>query len=145
MLWSYSSVRGGCSGDNPITVYLEGKKTKKEYAPIVKDHFRPGAINRIEQKKIMEIIESHINDYGQYLGVALMFMAGLSANEACAIDFKNLHNDNGITSLLIQRQYVKRKGQKKAHFEDLDSVNAIRAIPAADVLMALINKRRQIM
>ena len=101
------------------------------------------AFTRNEQKKIDEYLKEHPNVYN--LSVLLSMYCGLRIGEVCALQWKDIHLDQGtinISKTLIRMQNKINPEENKTEIviQQPKTDSSIRTIPIPSFLLPLLNK-----
>lgn len=97
-----------------------------------------------EEKKAAKIlISNQMNEQGEYVGLAVMFYTALRNNEACGLNFSDIHemmDHPGCYYIQVTKSTERRKRTLKSGGK---TANAPRNIPVIDALMDILVKRKE--
>lgn len=141
------AVFGGYFSHNPISKFAEQIKTPTSDVSIISRAFGKHNLGTDAEKQIFSIICNGLQKNGLLMGTALMLFTGISAEEACALQFKDITATSWIGEtvnvLAISKAYRKQGGKVK--FDDLlPEPTSYRLIPMHHQLESLYLQYRDI-
>lgn len=114
---------------NPVKKYYEFLKAPKDHVASIRENNRKRELDTLAETKLYERIAAGMYKEGMLFGVALMLFEGLTADEACALKFKD------VTSLYYMRTNMKalnickRREPDAKNDQYMDEPIMIRRIP----------------
>lgn len=125
--------------------YLEYQDIDIKF-PTQRENEELEVLNRSNQKKIMDYIESNFTF--KNLGIYLCLSSGLRIGELCALKWEDLDIENGVITVrkTIQRIYIVDEGRKRTEIviDTPKTKNSIRDIPMTSDLLSVIKPLKKV-
>lgn len=111
--------------------------------PIKKDRSEPPFLSKAEQFVLLCWLYKHLSPCN--LGILLCLYTGIRLGELCALKWKDISKEDQSVMVYQTMQRVQRRGENRTEVvvQPPKSVSAIRTIPVAEEIAALLTKNRK--
>lgn len=139
-----------CPG-NPLEYFIENVRRPRDFVAEIRNRFRKNHFSEQETYGIYAYIEQHMQEDSGYFGVALMLLAGMTAQEVCALTSDDVYHSEifpDLLSIRISRECrleIDESTKKKSFRTDrlMHSASRYRAVPMHPDLCMLFKLRMQ--